>query len=159
MQFERVVQALCDSGVEFVIIGGVAATLHGSTTVTYDLDICYSRAVGNLSRLEAALAPFHPRPREFPDGVPFLWDAATLRNVTVLTLQTDIGEIDLLAEVTGLGDFSKARANAVLVEAFGREVSVLDLPALIRAKRAAGRPKDIAVLLELESLLDADEPN
>jgi hypothetical protein len=103
MQFENAVQALCDAGVDFVVIGGLAATLHGSAQVTYDLDICYSRALANLHRLIDALAPFHPRPRGIPFGLPFVWDAATLRNGTVFTLQTDLGEIDLLAEVTGLG--------------------------------------------------------
>jgi hypothetical protein len=93
MQFEKAVQALCDGGVDFVVIGGLAATLHGSAQVTYDLDICYSRASANLRRLTEALAPFHPRPRGFPVGLPFVWDEATLRNGTVFTLQTDIGEI------------------------------------------------------------------
>jgi hypothetical protein len=63
MQFEKAVQTLCDAGVDFVVIGGLAATLHGSAQVTYDLDICYSRASANLRRLVEALAPFHPRPR------------------------------------------------------------------------------------------------
>jgi hypothetical protein len=158
MQFERAIQALCDGGVDFVVIGGVAATLHGGATVTYDLDISYSRAPANLVRLAAALAPFHPRPREFPAGLPFLWEPATLRNTSVLTLQTDIGEIDLMAEVTGLGTFSEVKAQSVNVQAFEREITTLDLPGLIRAKRAAGRPKDLAALAELESLLEAGEP-
>jgi hypothetical protein len=65
MQFERAVQLLCDAGVDFVVIGGVAATFHGSLLVTYVLDICYSRAATNGARLVTALAPFHPRPRGF----------------------------------------------------------------------------------------------
>jgi hypothetical protein len=136
VQFERAVQALCDGGVEFVVIGGVSATLHGSARVTYDLDICYSRGSANLSRLAAALAPFHPRPRGFPEDLPFLWDERTLHNATIVTLRTDIGEIDLLAEVTGLGAYSDVEAHAISVEAFGRQIVTLDLPALIRAKTA-----------------------
>lgn len=103
MQFERAVQALSDAGVDFVIIGGLSATFHGSARVTYDLDICYSRTSPNLRRLAAALAPFHPRPRGFQVGLPFVWDEITLRNGTIFTLQSDIGEIDLLAEVVGFG--------------------------------------------------------
>jgi hypothetical protein len=158
MQFEKAVQTLCDAGVDFVVIGGVSATLHGSAQVTYDLDICYSRASANLRRLIEALTPFHPRPRGFPADLPFVWDEATLHNGTVFTLQTDIGEIDLLAEVTGLGAFEEVKQQAITVEAFDRQIATLDLPALIRAKRATGRDKDLIALAELESLLEAGEP-
>ena len=157
MRFEKAVQVLSDAGVDFVVIGGVSAALHGSAHVTFDLDICYSRTASNLQRLAAALAPFHPRPREFPGDVPFVWDGKTLRNVTILTLQTDLGEIDLLAEVSGLGSYEEAKANSVVVEAFGRNVWTLDLPSLIKAKRATGREKDLRALPEMESLLEAEE--
>lgn len=157
MQFEKAVQALCDSDVEFVVIGGVAATFHGSARVTYDLNICYSRASSNLRRLTEALAPFHPRPRGFPTGLPFIWDDATLRNATILTLQTDIGEIDLLAEVTGLGDFEEVKQHSMTVEAFERQLMTLDLPGLSQAKRTSVREKDLTALAELESLLEGGE--
>ena len=81
-----------------------------------------------------------------------------MRNGTVFTLQTDIGEIDLLAEVTGLGAFDEVKQRAITVEAFDREIATLDLPALIRAKRATGREKDLTALAELESILEAGEP-
>jgi hypothetical protein len=158
MQFGRAVHALCDANVEFVVIGGLSATLHGSARVTFDLDVCYSRSAANLRRLVAALAPFHPRPQGFPVELPFIWDEAMLRNTTVLTLQTDVGEVDLLAEVAGLGGWEEVRARSILVNAFDRRISILDLPGLIQAKRAAGREKDLAALPELESLLEASEP-
>jgi len=157
MEFERAVQILCDAGVEFVVIGGVAAILHGSTRVTYDLDICYSRSAANLKRLAEALAPFNPRPRGFPEGLPFLWDERMLRNSTVLTLQSSLGEIDLLAEVAGVGTYEQAKASSLVVEAFERQIHTLDLRALIQAKRTAGREKDRSALPELESLLEASE--
>ena len=158
MQFDRAVQALCDSGAEFVVIGGLSATLLGSSRVTYDLDICYSRTAANLRRLTEALAPFHPRPRGFPVGLPFVWDERTLGNGTVFTLQTDIGAIDLLAEVAGLGSFDDVKLHSTIVEAFDRQFPTLDLPGLIQAKRAAGREKDIAALADLESLMEAGDP-
>jgi hypothetical protein len=151
------VQILCDAGVDFVVIGGVAATFHGSVRVTYDLDIYYSRASSNVKRLVAALAPFHPRPRGFAQDLPFIWDEATVLNSTILTLRTDLGEIDLLAEVAGLDSYSEVKAHSLVVNAFGRQVSTLDLPSLILAKRAAGREKDLSALPELESLLEAGE--
>jgi hypothetical protein len=150
MQFETAVQALCDAGVDFVVIGGVAATLHGSAQVTYDLDICYSRAAANLHRLVQSFSPIPSRPRGIPVGLPFVWDEATLRNGAVFTLQTDIGEIDLLAEVTSLGTFDDVKQHSITVEAFERLIATLDLRALIRAKRATGRAKDLTILAELE---------
>jgi len=158
MLFERAVQALCDAGVDFVIIGGVAASLGGSSYVTNDLDICYSRSSENLKRLASALTPFHPRLRDLPLELPFIWDGATLRNGPVFTLNTDLGVIDLMAEVLGLGDFEVVKRSSVAAHAFDRDVYALDLPALIRSKRAAGRTKDLLVLPELESLLEAREP-
>jgi hypothetical protein len=71
---EKAFHALSAAEVDFVVIGGVAATPHGSARVTFDLDICYSRASANLKRLREALGPFNPRPRGFPPGLPFIWD-------------------------------------------------------------------------------------
>jgi hypothetical protein len=158
MKLRMALRALCDSGVDFVVVGGVSATFHGSETVTYDLDICYSRVGSNLRRLAGALAPFHPRPRGIPTDLPFVWDESTLRNGFLFTLQTDLGDIDLLAEITGVGGYDVVQANSIVVEAFGRRVSTLDLRTLIKSKRAAGRDKDLRVLPELESLLEAEEP-
>ena len=158
MNFIAAVQALADEGVDFVIIGGWSAILHGSSSITNALDICYSRNPDNLKRVVAALTSFHPRLRDLPQDLPFVWDHATLRNAAILTLSTDLGAIDLLAEVNGLGAFEAVKANSILVQAFDREVWTLDLPALIRAKRAAGRAKDLQVLPELEGLLEAGEP-
>lgn len=143
MRFRDSIRALCDAGVEFVIIGGVSANLHGSARLTFDLDICYSRAHPNIRRLETALAPYHPRPKEFPGGS---------------ALHTDFGAINLFADVAGLGSYDDVKAHSILVDAFDRRVATLDLPALITAKRAAGRDKDIEALKELESLLEADAP-
>ncbi len=157
MQFDKAIQALCDAGVEFIVIGGLAATLHGSAHVTFDLDICYSRTPSNLRRLAAALAPFHPRLRDLPPGLPFVWDEVTLQNGTVFTLVTDLGKLDLLAEVAGLGSYREASQRSVNVTVYGRTIRVLDLHGLIEAKRAAGRAKDLQVLPELESLAEAAE--
>ena len=157
MDFVKAVQSLVDEGVEFVIIGGWSAILHGSSYVTNDLDICYSRGATNLSHLATALRPFRPRLRDLPRGLPFVWGEVTLRNGSIFTLVTDLGSIDLLAEVSGVGDYSEVLANSIEVDAFDRRVWTLDLPSLIRAKRSAGREKDLRLLPELECLLDAGE--
>jgi hypothetical protein len=158
VSLDTAVQALVDAGAEFVIIGGWSAILHGSRLMTDDLDICFSRSRENLRCLARALAPFHPRLRDVPEGLPFVWDDTTLRNGTIFTLDTDLGGIDLLAEVSGLGTFDDVKAASIAVEAFGRPVWTLDLRSLIKAKRAAGREKDLWALPELESLLEAEEP-
>jgi len=158
MNFARAVQVLVDNNVEFIVIGGLSAMLHGSAQVTFDLDVCYSRQAINFQRLATALAPFHPRPRGFPAALPFLWDERTLSNGALFTLQTDIGPIDLLAEVKGLGTFEDLKQCSTTLQAFDRTIQTLDLAALITSKRAAGRPKDLAFLLELESILEANRP-
>jgi hypothetical protein len=157
MNYITAVQTLVDASVDFVIIGGWSAILHGSSYITNDLDICYSRRPDNLKRLAAALAPLHPRLRDVPSGIPFVWDEATLRNGTVFTLTTDLGALDLLAEVAGLGNFEDVKRSSSQVPAFDRKVWTLDLPGLIKAKRAAGREKDLLILPELQGLLDAGE--
>jgi hypothetical protein len=157
MRFKTALQALCDAQAEFVVIGGVSATWHGSARVTLDLDIFYSRVPANLRRVVAALAPFHPKPRGFPAGLPFIWDEAMLRNSSVLTLDTDLGPIDLLAEVAGLGGWNEVNQRAITVSTFDRSIRTLDLASLIASKRAAGREKDLAALPELESILESEK--
>ena len=157
MNFVTAIRALIDAQVDFVVVGGWSAIIHGSSYMTQDLDLCFSRNRENLKRLANALAPFHPRLRDFPAELPFIWDDATLNSGTVFTLSTDLGVIDLLAEIAGVGDFADVKAHSVLVDAFETKVFTLDLPTLIRAKRAAGRPKDLQVLPELESLADASD--
>jgi predicted nucleotidyltransferase len=159
MNFETAVQALSDARVEFIIIGGWSAILHGSAHLTNDLDIFFSRNSGNLKHLVKALQPYHPRPRDMPKGLPFVWDPVTLASSTILTWQTDLGAIGLLAEVTGLASFEEVSEASLMVDAFGRRVRTLDLESLIRSKRALRRAKDANVLLELESLLEAAEPD
>jgi len=156
-RFERAIRALSDAQLEFVIIGGFSAILHGSAHVTLDLNIVYSRNQENLKRLAAALAPLHPRPDGLPASLPFVWDETTLANGTLFTLTSDLGRIDLMAEVSGLGSFSEIWAGSVEVELYGCKVRNLSLTDLLRSKRAAGRLKDLQVIPELESILEALE--
>lgn len=143
---------LHDGGVRFVIIGGVAMTLRGSTRTTLDVDICHARDPENLRRLAAALADLHPHLRGAPAGLPFLWDDRTLRSGLNFTLSTDLGDIDLLGEVPGLGGFDAADALAGDLDVDGRPLRVLDLDGLERSKRAAGRVKDLLDLAEIEKI-------
>lgn len=150
--FQRLIEALVQHQAEFVIIGGVALVLHGSSRVTQDLDICYSREPENLERLVRALSPFHPSLRGAPPDLPFLFDVRTLRSGLNFTLTVEAGDIDLLGEVTGVGGFQDIATDAESMNIYGMAVLVMSLSALERAKRAAGRLKDIADLAEIEEI-------
>jgi predicted nucleotidyltransferase len=151
-QLEQLLAALHDAGVEFIIVGGVAARAHGSSRLTDDIDISYARSPANLARLVEALAPFTPYLRGAPPGLPFEWSVVTLRAGLNFTLTTSVGAIDLLGEITGGGQYDDLLPHSLTITVFGREVQLLDLPWLIRVKRAAGRPKDLEVIAELEAL-------
>ncbi len=159
VDLEKAITSLAANNVDFVIVGGVAITLHASGYITRDLDFCYSREKGNLERIVKALSPFDPKPRNWPDGLPFTFDQRTLGNGTNFTFETTVGDMDLLGEVKGIGDYSDAVARSVPFELYGVEVRAFDLEALIDSKKAADRPKDHLVLPELHALREALDPN
>ncbi|WP_394822831.1 hypothetical protein [Pendulispora albinea] len=149
---ERLVRVFAAEGVRYVVIGGVALVLQGSARVTQDLDLCYARTRDNLDALARSLAPFHPRLRGAPPELPFLWDSQTLRSGLNFTLRTDVGDVDLLGEVAGVGSFDDVVALSSPMTLFGCHVHLLGLDGLERAKRAAGRPKDLLDLEEIRTL-------
>lgn len=156
-QLEQLLRALNKARVEYIVVGGVAARAHGSARLTDDLDISYARSGPNLTRIVAALAPLEPYLRGVPRGLPFEWSAATLKAGLNFTLTTTVGAIDLRGEITGGGRYEDLLPHAVAVRLFRGEVYILDLPWLIRVKRAAGRPKDLEVIAELEALREEME--
>jgi predicted nucleotidyltransferase len=125
--FRALIEALCRSEVRFVLVGGVAATLHGSARLTQDVDVVYAHDADNLAR------------------------------ISNFTLATSAEEIDLLSEIAGVGDYNALTAHTIVVEIFGMRCLCLDLPTLIRAKSAAGRPRDLEALAELRALLEEKE--
>lgn len=137
---------------EVVVVGGVAAVAHGANYVTVDLDACYEGTDANRRRIVSALGPLRPYPRGVDPGLPFAWDARTLRDTPFLTLTTSLGPVDLIPDVPGVGGYDAVRAQSVALDVGGVAVRVLSLPALIDAKRAMDRPKDRALLVELEAL-------
>jgi len=147
--FRAVIDSLVAHDAEFVIVGAVALVLHGSGRVTRDLDICYARNHENLKRLSAALARFSPTLRGAPPDLPFKLDAATLQSGLNFTLATSGGDLDLLAELTGLGGFQVVRRLSEPIDLYDHRVHVLSLEGLERAKRAAGRLKDLLDLAEI----------
>ena len=149
MNPETLITALNTQGVKYVIVGGFAAVLQGARYVTYDVDFCYARDEDNLTCLFRALEPFHPIIRTNPD-IPF--DLATLRANPNFSLDTDVGELDLLASIDGLGDYAEVARHAEVFHVRGQPCPVLSLEALIVAKSVLQRRKDVQLLEELRAL-------
>jgi hypothetical protein len=152
--FARLLETLAGGNVEFIIVGGLAATIHGSSRLTQDIDIVYRRSDENIERIVTALRPHSPYLRGAPPGLPFEWSSATLRAGLNFTLTTTVGDIDLFGEIVGGGGFEKLVGQSHRFVLFGNDCMCVDLDALIRLKRAAGRPKDLEVLAELEALTE-----
>ncbi|HVE64872.1 MAG TPA: hypothetical protein VNB94_13865 [Mycobacteriales bacterium] len=147
---------LVSNGVVFVLIGGLAARQHGSTTVTNDLDICYERSPENAERLAASLRQMRARLRGADEDVPFILDAQTIRNGDSFTFTTEYGSVDILATPSGTSGYPDLVAGAVAMDFGGYVVDVVALDDLIRMKRAAGRAKDrveVEILIALRDLL------
>lgn len=145
-------QGLKEARVAFVVVGGIAAAAHGSRRVTDDLDICYDASEANVTRLARLLAGWEAYPRGIERGLPFFMDTKQFRITPLMTLTAREGFIDVLDQVKGVGAFAKCRSRSIEIEAFNIRFRILDLDALIDAKRAAGRPKDIDQIPELEAL-------
>ena len=154
IDYPKLLRALVDAGVDFIIVGGAAATAHGSARLTQDLDVVYSRHPGNLDRVVAALAPHEPYLRGAPDGLPFTLDHETLARGLNFTLTSALGDVDLLGEIVGGGGYDDLSPHSIEIELFGVRCRCLGLAKLIEVKRAAGRPKDLEAIAELEAIRD-----
>ena len=150
--FEGLLRALASAGVEFIVIGGVAGKAHGSPRLTVDLDVVYARSAENVSRLTSALAPLEPYLRGAPPGLPFRFEPDTVQRGLNFTLRTTRGDIDLLGEVVGGGGYEALLPHSRELEMFGLRCRCLELDKLIEVKRAAGRPKDLEAIAELEAI-------
>ncbi len=154
MSLLSMLKGLIDAKIEFVVIGGVAARAHGSPRITEDLDVCYSTEKETLDLLAGLLASCHAYPRAVESGLPFIMDRKTLETTPVLTLTTNQGALDLFDVVAGVGEFAAVSKASVDIDGGDVRFLALDLPGLVKAKKAAGRPKDLDQLPELEALIE-----
>ncbi len=127
-------------------------SLHGSSHVTFDLDVVYERNEDNFQRIVAALAPLAPKLRGVADEVPFRLDERTLEMGMNFTLRTAAGDLDLLGHAPGAPEYSRLEQNSVEFDLDGRSILAASLDDLISMKTSAGRTKDQLHLLELRSL-------
>jgi predicted nucleotidyltransferase len=151
-EFAALLKLLAESKIQFIVVGGVAASTHGSVRSTNDLDVVYARTPDNVARLAAALAPLSPYLRGAPPGLPFRLDAETIRHGLNFTLVTSLGWLDLLGEITGGGRYEDLIPNCIRIRVHGVDCLCLNLEKLIEVKRAAGRPRDLDAIAELEAL-------
>lgn len=150
--FEQLLKALTEKDVQFVVVGAFAAIAHGSTQGTDDLDICYERTPDNYKKIIAAIRSFHPRPRGLDDNLKVPFDESSLTQGTNFTLTTDLGKLDLLGEMSGVGGYREIAGDAKSMNLGGVFCRVASLDTIIRSKEAANRPKDQLTLPELKAL-------
>ncbi len=151
--FLAIIRRLNAQGVPFVVIGGFAMILHGSTRVTFDLDLFYRRSRDDAQRIAVALADLNPRPREFPPDLPFIFDGQSILSSTILTLDTTMGKLDLLGAADGVPSFDELLRDSIEIEIEDVPLRIASLPHLYAMKRAANREKDQIDLAHLEALL------
>lgn len=149
----NLLQRLTDQQIEFVVIGGIAANVHGSPRATYDLDICAPMDHATCVEIVTAVSDLHPKFRTRPDLPVVTPENLNLIGLKKLYLRTDTIMLDVLGDVAGVGDFSDCDRESEWIDFRGLSCRILKLDALIRAKRAAGRNKDLVALPELEAIL------
>lgn len=150
--FSQLLERLADAGLEFVVVGGFAAVTHGATYLTRDVDICAVLTGDNVAKVRRALADWNPRHRMTPQKLSFLLHPPAGESVNNLYLETEMGMVDILSSVLGIGDFHRLNAQAEELEVDGRKFRIISLGDLIAAKDAMGRDKDKLVAKELRAI-------
>lgn len=148
----KLLKVLVDEKIDFVVVGGFAAVLHGASQITFDLDVCLLMTQETIQRLKKSLAPHNPVHRQTAKKPSFLKTPENTRGIRNLYLNTDIGTLDVLSEITAVGGYNQVLQNAVEIELFGAKIKVIGLDDLIKSKKAMGRPKDVATMLELNTI-------
>jgi predicted nucleotidyltransferase len=154
--FPSLLRRLARAGVNFVIVGGYAGVVYGCTLVTQDIDICCDFSPGNLLALQAALADLHPVHRMTPGRLPLGLTAENVGEFRNLYLDTDLGHLDCLSEIQGLGGYDTVASASQMIEIDGISVRVLTIDALIAAKEAMNRPRDREAIRQLRAIKELE---
>ncbi len=160
-ELQRLLERVVRAEVECVLIGGYAAMIHGVSLVTQDLDFCTPFSRANLERIHAAVADLHPYHFLTPQPLPFEIPPGFETRLRNLYIGTDIGRLDCLGEVAGIGDYAAAHAESIPLRLPYGSVRMLRRDAMIRAKSALDRPRDRIAVMELRAIAEtgAPEPN
>jgi hypothetical protein len=148
---------LKESGLDFVVIGGVCVVFHGAPLATFDLDICCPFGEANLRRIESAVKDLHPFHRLTPQKLPLEMSRSAFGELKNLYLETDLGKLDCLSEVAGVGNFEAVRGKSVLADFSYGQFRFLNLEALIASKQATGRERDLFAVRSLLSIKERHE--
>ncbi|MCF7955006.1 MAG: nucleotidyltransferase [Phycisphaerae bacterium] len=151
-KFLELLTYLADSKVDFIIIGGFASAAHGCTTVTQDIDICCDFSPPNLMRLQTALTGLNPVHRMTSKKVMLQLTQENCKSLKNLYLDTDLGQLDCLGHVTGVGDYHQLLRASEKIKIEGKVFNVLNIDALIESKNAINRPRDQQTIVELKAL-------
>lgn len=156
---EGLLEFLAKSPLDFILIGGFAAVLHGSNQTTRDIDICLVLSPQHIDELRRILKPLHPKHRMTAEKWSFLEHPADVRRIKNLYLETDLGVLDIVTHVEAVGDFYDVLRNASEIELYGGKCFLISLEDLIKSKRALGRHRDLVVVEELEAMQDIVTPD
>lgn len=150
----NLLQKLCDADIEFMIVGGFAAVLHGSSTLTRDLDVCTLLSSTNIEKLRKTFGDLNPVHRFKSQKLSFLDNPSPGESLNNLYLQTDLGPIDFLSNIDGVGGYEEVSKYSDEITLFGRKVKIINLEALVKAKETLGREKDLLAAKELRAILE-----
>ncbi len=150
--FFILLEKLVRNGVEFVVIGGFAGIVHGCSYVTQDIDICLDFNNQNLLILQKALADVNPVHRMTPNRLKLELTKENCKQYKNLYLDTDLGQLDCISFVEGIGNYQQAKDKSISIETDNLKIQVLDIDALIEAKKTMNRPKDKQAVIELETI-------
>jgi hypothetical protein len=148
---------LKDNGLEFVVIGGVCVVYHGALLATFDLDICCPFGKENVCKIESAVKDLHPAHRLTANKLPLEETRSTFASLKNLYLQTDLGKLDCLSEVAGVGNFEEVRKQSVVAQLSYGEFRFLGIDALIAAKKTVGRERDLDAVRRLVAIKEKRE--
>jgi hypothetical protein len=157
----RILEVLARYSVDYVVVGGIGAVLHGSPMSTDDVDIVPALKKGNLDFLAAALNELNARilSQEAPDGIKVDWKAGDLQRWIVdfrfLNLMTDYGRLDLIHRPSGTSGYQELARNAENLDLADAEIRVAALEDIIRSKQAVARDRDLEQLPTLRLLLES----
>jgi len=156
---KALLQRLLEHQIDFVLIGGFAGTVHGTTLVTQDLDICVAITEEEVAKLRTALKDLHPKHRMNPSFKPsFLDYPKDLTGVNNIYLETDLGVLDILSSSEPAGDFTEINSRSIQITLYGHPCNVISIDDLITIKEAMKRPKDLQAVEELKLIRDKKTP-
>ncbi|MDT8301185.1 MAG: hypothetical protein RQ760_06835 [Sedimentisphaerales bacterium] len=156
--FFNLLERLVNAGMDFVIVGGFAGVVHGCTYVTQDIDICCDFKPATLLTLQKAISNLHPVHRMTPGRKKLKLTEQTCVQFKNLYLDTDIGQLDCLSFIDGLGGYGEVKKESDFIEVEKFKMRVLSVDALIKAKKSMNRLRDKETVLQLEAIKKLRKP-